>query len=213
MIVVFRRTGERRYSVEAQREGAPDLVRHSAPGYDQFVPHDMMHLVVEAQLGLTRGVFGQLASGGNAGSFIPLKQTGQETARARTRAKSRGAKLMRQGQDELALSERAAYLCWIEWMARSRSSELRNRAHVMALHAAQVKDNATAADRRAMSQSKVDRICGHLDQLSSHWSKLEIGASMSVSWPDLAIVSETGGNICATVASNQALESNSAAVK
>jgi len=120
---------------------------------------------------------------------------------------------MRQGRDELAQSERAAYLCWIEWMARSRSSEVRNRAHVMALHAAQVKDNASAVDCRTMSQSKLDSICGHLDHLSSHWSKLEVGASMSVSWPDLAIVSEPLGNICSTVASNQALESNSAAVK
>ena len=115
---------------------------------------------------------------------------------------------MRQGHDELARSERAAYVCWIEWMARSRSSDLRKRAHVMALHAAQVKDNASAAEHRAMSQSKLDSICGHLDQLSSHWSKLEVGASMSVRWPDLAIVSEIGGNICATVASNQGLESS-----
>ena len=190
MIVVFRRTGEKRYSVEAQREGAPDVVRHSAPGYDRFVPHDMMHLVVESQLGLTRGVFGQLASGGNAGSFIPLRQTGAETARTKTRAKSRGTKLMRQGRDELAQSERATYICWIEWMGRSQSSERRKRAHVMAMHEAQVKDDASAAVHRALNQGKLDRICGHLDQLSSHWSKLEVGASMSVRWPDLAIVSE-----------------------
>ena len=61
MIVVFRRTGQRRYSVEAQRPEFPDLVMNPGPGYDKFMPHDMMHLVVEAQLGLTRGVFGQLA--------------------------------------------------------------------------------------------------------------------------------------------------------
>ena len=62
MIVVFRRTGQRRYSVEAQRPEFSDLVVDPGPGYDKFPPHDMMHLVVEAQLGLTRGAFGQLAN-------------------------------------------------------------------------------------------------------------------------------------------------------
>ena len=189
MIVVFRRTGQKRYSVEAQRPGFPDVVRHSAPGYDQFVPHDMMHLVVEAQLGLTHGVFGQLASGGNAGGFILLKQSA-DTARARTRLKARGTKLLKQGRDELMRSERAAYICWHEWMTRSPSSELRKRAHVLALNVAQVRDNASAAEHRALNKEKLDSICGHLDQLSSHWSRLEVGASMSVSWPDLAIVRE-----------------------
>jgi hypothetical protein len=100
MIVVFRRTGQRRYSVEAQRAGLPALVMNPAPGYDELLPHDMMHLVVEAQLGLTRGVFGQLAAGGDAGTFhLPLEhdKSGRETARARRRIKARGAKLLKEG--------------------------------------------------------------------------------------------------------------------
>jgi hypothetical protein len=58
MIVVFRRTGERRYAVLAQRPGFPDLEMNPAPGFDRLIPHDMMHLVVEAQLGLSRAIFG-----------------------------------------------------------------------------------------------------------------------------------------------------------
>ena len=69
MTLVFRRTGQRRYAVEVQRPGLPDLEMNPAPGYDPLMPHDMMHLVVEAQLGLTRGIFGQLAAGGTAGTF------------------------------------------------------------------------------------------------------------------------------------------------
>lgn len=33
-----------------------------APGYDPLMPHDLLHLIVESELGLTRGIFGQLAS-------------------------------------------------------------------------------------------------------------------------------------------------------
>ena len=191
MILVFRRTGQRRYSIEAQRSGFPDLVMDPAPGYDDLIPHDMMHLVVESRLGLTRGVFGQLAAGGDAGTFhLPLKQvkSSRETARARNRIKARGAKLLRQGRNESARSERATYICWYEWLARSQSSELRKRASAMAKNAEQVSNVSGTAELRALKQKKLDEICKHLDHLSSHWSRLAVGQSMAVRWPDLVIV-------------------------
>lgn len=191
MILVFRRTGQRRYSVEAQRPGLADLVMDPAPGYDKLIPHDMMHLVVESQLRLTRGLFGQLAAGGDAGTFhLPLNvdKKSRETARARTRIKARGAKLLREGRDESALSERATYICWYEWLAGSQSTELKKRAAAMATNAAQVTNAGGAAELRALDQKKLNKIFKHLDELSSHWSKLEVGESMAVRWPDLAIV-------------------------
>lgn len=74
MILVFRRTGEKRYAVEALRKGLPVVEMNPAPGYDQLIPHDMMHLVVEAQLGLTRGIFGQLAVAGLQELFVFLRR-------------------------------------------------------------------------------------------------------------------------------------------
>lgn len=193
MRVVFRRTGQRRYSIEAQRPGFPDLVMDPAPGYDNLMPHDMMHLVVESQLGLTRGVFGQLAAGGDAGTFhLPLQQvkSSRETARARTRIKARGAKLLREGRDESARSERATYICWHEWLARSQSTELRKRASAMAKNAEEVSDVSGMAELRALKREKLDDICRHLDRLSAHWSRLKVGESMAVRWPDLIIVTD-----------------------
>lgn len=194
MILVFRRTGQRRYSIAAQRPGFPDLVMDPAPGYDNLIPHDLMHLVVESQLGLTRGVFGQLAAGGDAGTFhLPLKpdKSSRETARARSRIKARGAKLLRQGRDESARSERATYICWYEWLARSQSSELRKRASAMTKNAEQVSNAAGTPELRALNQKKLDEICRHLDHLSSHWTRLGVGESMAVRWPDLVIVTAT----------------------
>jgi hypothetical protein len=191
MIVVFRRTGQRRYAVEAHRPGVPAVVVDPGPGYDQFLPHDMMHLVVEAQLGLKHGIFGQLALGGDAGTFhLPLQQDkrARETARARTRMKARGAKLLKEGRDESARSERATYICWHEWLTRSRSSELRKRGQGMAKNAEVVRGSASASELRDLSKNKLDEICAHLDRLSSHWSGLEVGESIAVRWPDLSIV-------------------------
>ena len=190
MIVVFQRTGQRRYSVRAQRSGFADLVMDPAPGYDEFIPHDMMHLVVECRLGLTRGVFGQLAAGGDAGTFhLPLDHVkgSRETARARSRIKTRGAKLLRQGRDESDRSERATYICWYEWLSRSQLSELRKRVPQMTMNGEQVSNAAGAAELRGLDQKKLDEICRDLDRLSSQWSRLEVGESMGVRWPDLAI--------------------------
>src|ERR1041385_2034951 len=187
MILVFRRTDQQRYAVEVQRPGRPDLEMNPAPGYDALVPHDMMHLVVEAQLGLTRGIFGQLAAGGNAGSFEVLVQTG-ESSRAKKRVMAGGKELMKKGRDECLQSERATYICWHEWLARSSSHENKERSKTMAITAKHVRDVATAAELRSLNPRKLDEICEHLDRLSSCWSKLEVGQSMAVAWPTLAIV-------------------------
>ena len=176
MIVVFRRTGQRRYAVEAKRELFPDLEMNPAPGYDPFMPHDLMHLVVEAQLGLRHGIFGQLAAGGDAGTFhapFTTNKTSRELSRIRRRVKARGKKLLSEGRDESVQSERAAFICWNEWMARSNSS-----------------DRKTHSSPLALDDKKLSGICVHLDQLSSRWSRLEVGESMAVSWPDLAVVSD-----------------------
>ena len=176
MTLVFRRTGQRRYAVEVQRPGFPVLEMNPAPGYDPRMPHDLMHLVVEAQLGLTHAIFGQLAAGGTAGTFhlfVKNDEGSRKITRARTRVKARGKKLLKEGRDECAQSEWAAHICWNEWVARSSPAQPKRRS---------------AMEPPALDQRKLDEICEHLDQLSAEWSSLEIGESMSVAWPDLAIV-------------------------
>ena len=44
--------------------------------------------------------------------------------------------------------------------------------------------------RSAFNRNKLDEICQHLDQLSSHWLSLKVGESMAVAWPSLAIVTD-----------------------
>src|SRR6266850_2839459 len=103
MLLVFRRIGQRRYAIEAKRPKFPDVEMNPAPGYDRWMPHDLLHLVVEAQLGLTRGVFGQLAAGGDAGTFHPSFKPQEKTrtaSRIRHRVRARGKKLLRDGRDE-----------------------------------------------------------------------------------------------------------------
>lgn len=188
MIVVFRRNGQRRYSIEAQRPGLPPVEMNPAPGYDPLMPHDMMHLVVEAQLGLTRGIFGQLAAGGTAGTFhlsVKDSEGSRTTARASKRVATRGKKLLKQGRDDCLQSERATYICWQEWLSRSSTPDKRKLSASMVQQAKEVRDTANAKELHTLNQRKLDEICQHLDDLSAHWSRLKVGESMAVHWPDL----------------------------
>jgi hypothetical protein len=101
MLLIFERTGQRRYTIHAKRPRLPDVVMNPAARYDPLMPHDLLHLVVEAELGLQGGVFGQVAASGNAGTVHPSPDCGA-SARASTREKRRmnrrGKTLMRGGR-------------------------------------------------------------------------------------------------------------------
>jgi hypothetical protein len=70
----FVKTGARRYAVMVARDRHPNLWCGSI-GYDDFLPHDLLHFVAEAEFGLDGGIFGDLAVGGNARLFLPLDET------------------------------------------------------------------------------------------------------------------------------------------
>src|SRR5918911_1133011 len=74
MLVHFRKTGLRRYGLFVDREHAPPVAAHPAPGYDDYLPHDLLHFVAEAEWGLDGAVFGQLAAGGDPGIFLPVER-------------------------------------------------------------------------------------------------------------------------------------------
>jgi hypothetical protein len=71
MNVTFVKTGERQYRVDVTRDRAPGLWVGSI-GYDDYLPHDLLHFVAEAEFGLDGGIFGDLATGGNARNFMPV---------------------------------------------------------------------------------------------------------------------------------------------
>jgi hypothetical protein len=187
MEVQFRRTGERRYAITIYRKDHPPLEMNPAPGYDPIMPHDLLHLVVESELGLSRGIFGQIAHGGDAGTFHPVPSNNEnrrEAARRRRRSAKRGEKLLREGRRESAESERATYICFYEWLARSTDPDRRKLAVQISSQAKQIRDRRSPAENRALTDDVLMRICARLDDLSGRWANLDIGQSFSVRWPD-----------------------------
>jgi hypothetical protein len=89
MQVEFHKTAERRYAILIRREGLPDLKMDPAPGFDPLMPHDLLHFLVEQELGLRRGIFGQLAHGATAGTFrLAPSDASNNRAASRLRRKS-----------------------------------------------------------------------------------------------------------------------------
>ncbi|GAA1893416.1 hypothetical protein [Lapillicoccus jejuensis] len=107
MDVVLERVDGRRYRIGATRGGRYDVgadvvVRPGPGGAD--LPHDLVHFAVEEVAGLTLGIYGQVAAGGDVGGFF-------RTGHPRTLAeRQRSERVGRAGRHEVERSELLAGL-------------------------------------------------------------------------------------------------------
>ena len=103
MQVTFARIDQRRYAIAMKRDGprdiGPDLPFWPGPGSGQ-VPHDLVHFIVEEQLGLRLGIFGQAAAGGGMKAFVTVERTGT--------ARRRSERLRIAGRPDMRRSEKVA---------------------------------------------------------------------------------------------------------
>jgi hypothetical protein len=169
----FKRTGARRYAVELVVPGAGVRSMSPAPGYDDDIPHDLVHYVVEAELQLHAGVFGRAAKGG--GTFVreaaPLL-TARELARQRRRSKKRESSLQARddaGARDMVASERIAGLCDVAWRRRhgQRPDPLRMAPEPLT-------DDEAA---------RVERVVKRLDAIAPLWRALPVGGALRFQWP------------------------------
>jgi hypothetical protein len=175
MKVEFRRTGTRRYATVVSLSGEPARALDPAPGYDDDIPHDLVHYVVEAELGLTQGVYGRAGQG--AGTFI---STSEEDASPRQRARERRKRQRRERAlaekdaktaGEMAASERIAALSDVAWRRKhgQRADPLR-----------------APPVPRPEDLEPVARVVARLDVLAPLWRALPVGAALVFEWPELA---------------------------
>ncbi len=154
ILVTFTRTGERRYRVSVDGPGEKRSQMEPAPGYDPRLPHDMAHFVVENELGIGGGVFGQLAAGGTARTFSPNE------GRSKRKALTRGRKLAAANRDDALLSEKIIAIACGRWNS----------------------DPLAPTERGVVSEAEIERILNEFDRVSERWSRLAIGESMTLEW-------------------------------
>jgi hypothetical protein len=165
MKVSFAKTGERRYGVIVRRERAPEVVMNPAPGYDDYLPHDMLHFVAEAEWKLNGAVFGQLAAGGDAGTFHPVDQS--LVARA---MRDRKRRKRRAGKPKGRRSEALAHVLEHAWNARRGLEPLPGDWQEQLVTA-------------RVSSERLERVVDRLDDLAERWHSLRIGEELTLEWP------------------------------
>ncbi|MCX5418865.1 hypothetical protein [Streptomyces sp. NBC_00078] len=63
MDVTFTKMSGRRYRMTVVRGSGPEPAPRQGPGHDDWLPHDAVHFLVEAEARLSGGVFGRIAAG------------------------------------------------------------------------------------------------------------------------------------------------------
>jgi hypothetical protein len=185
MEVTFHRRGERRYAIEVARREYPDVVMNPAPGYDDELPHDMIHFVVEQELGLDQGVFGQLSKGGDAGTFRTSRGAVGDTRtlkRARRKDDRRGDRLMSAGRDDTQLSEHAAVICEYEWRMSTGNAAQRREAEAMLPYVKRIRAELSRQELERLSVEVTERISDRLTRLSEEWKACGIGEGVTLEW-------------------------------
>ena len=186
MRVTFRRTGERRSAVVVEAPGEAAQTMSPAPGFDEHIPHDLVHYALEATLGLEVGVFGRAACGGGNFYAAETASNPREQARKRRKQARREQALRREraNREQLQTSERLAYLSDIAW--RRRHGQRPDLALSDASSPISVLDAA-----------RIERVVSVLDELAPQWHRLAVGGELTFTWPSVVAVSR-GGSLQST---------------
>lgn len=161
--VTFTKETGSRYTMAVHRETGPVLAASLGPGRDEYLPHDLVHFVVEVEAGLIGGVFGRVAAGGR-GSFWPV------SIAERRRASRDRRRPTPQEHTDMARSEELASICAPLW-------DLRHGRR------AQLPDWFSQFSQAELEDPVVHRVLARLDDVAPRWHALEPGQGITLVWP------------------------------
>ena len=159
MLVTFTKADTKRYTVAIEREHGPALVPRHAPGYDDLMPHDVAHYVVEESFGIVLGVWGQLAAGGG-GIFTPAPEDNS------LRYQRRAQRIAATGRSDMARSERLVGITVTAW----------ERTVGRATHHSTPQPGEVDPDELAGAVRR-------MGEVAHRWQALPRGGSLTFEWP------------------------------
>jgi hypothetical protein len=165
MEVTFTKATGRRYVMTVVREHGPALVPRQGPGYDDHLPHDAVHFLVEAEARLSGGVCGQIAAG-RSNIFWPADAKAKRR-QARREAKSTSSAAERA---DMARSEEMASVCQPLWELRTG-------------HRTELPLWFSTVPPATLESPMIERILARLDEFAVRWQALQAGRSITLSWP------------------------------
>jgi hypothetical protein len=184
MKVEFCKTAERRYAIKLLRDGLPALEMNPAPGFDDLMPHDLCHFIVEQVLRIENAVFGGAASGSSTTFRHHPSETSntKNDSRQRRKAKQKGKQAVKEHSEDYYRSERATFVCWQNWLSESSDIESKRRAADMKDAAESILRQMSAAERAIYTKANLEKVRLRMSELSQQWQSLKPGDSMTVEW-------------------------------
>jgi hypothetical protein len=162
MRIVFTKGPGTSYEIAVHREAGAELAPRNGPGGHPYLPHDLVHFLVEVEAGIALGVYGRLAAGDN-GMFWPADPA--ERVRAARRRRTRRPTSSPAAKADMVRSEKLAGIAVPVWEVR--------RGHLRELPA-----YVTAQEIPPV----VDRIVARFDDFADRWHGLPVGGSLEVTW-------------------------------
>lgn len=166
MDVTFTKVAGRRYLMTVVRERGPQLAPRHGPGYDDYLPHDAVHFIVEAEARLAGGVFGRIAAGQSnmfwAADPKMLRRQGRREAKRRPSATERA---------DMGRSEELASICRPLWELRAG-----HRRELPLWYSGLTPGSLESSPLR-------ERILARLDEFAARWHALPVGCSITLPWP------------------------------
>ncbi len=162
MQVTFTKGPGTRYDIAVHRETGAALAPRGGPGGHPYLPHDLVHFLVEAEAGIELGVYGRLAAGDN-GLFWPADPA--RRAKASRRRKTKRPRPSPGASADMARSEELAGIAVPVWEVRHG-------------HAAELPAYVAAGEIPPV----VDRIVRRLDEYAQRWHGLPVGGSLTLTW-------------------------------
>jgi hypothetical protein len=168
MDVTFTKVAGRRYLMTVVRERGPQLAPRHGPGYDDYLPHDAVHFLVEAEARLAGGVFGQIAAGqSNIFWAADPKRLRRQARREAKRIPSAAERA------DMRRSEDLAGCCQPLWELRA--------GHRCALP---LWWSSVRPDMLEVLESPLcENILTRLDEFAARWHALPVGRSITLAWP------------------------------
>jgi hypothetical protein len=165
MDVTFTKDSGHRYLMTVVRERGPELAPRHGPGYDNYLPHDALHFLVEAEARLTGGAFGRIAAG-QSNMFWP---TDNRLLRHQKRKEAK-RKPSAIEHAQMGRSEDLAAVCQVLW-------ELR------AAHRSELPSWFDRVPSEDLESRLTERILARLDEFAARWHALPVGDSITLTWP------------------------------
>jgi hypothetical protein len=165
MEVTFTKLAGRRYQMAIVREHGPELAPRGGPGYHDYLPHDAVHFLVEAEAGLAGGVFGRIVAGRSDFFWAAdpaLLRREHRRVKARKPTASEHA--------DMARSEMLTGTCQVLWESRAG-------------HLATLPDWFSRVELETLESDLVRRIMARLDEFAARWHALQAGGSITLAWP------------------------------